>query len=90
MSPREQNALVGLLAGALVLTGPARTRPLAGFLYGLFLSRAQGSSRQRLERTVADIFDQRKSLTVRVEALSGRVEDLERRGVFARQPRQEP
>jgi hypothetical protein len=52
-----------------VLAGPRRTRPVAGVLYGLLLSRAQGASRRNLDATVRGLFDQRSSVLLRVEAL---------------------
>lgn len=39
---------LALAAGLAVLAGPRRTRPLAGFLYGVALSRVHGAARHRL------------------------------------------
>lgn len=61
---------LAVIAGVTILAGPRRTRPLAGFAYGLFLSRAQGAGLRRIERVVHDVFEQRKSVTARVDMLS--------------------
>src|SRR3954470_1802183 len=79
MTEREAKAYVALLAGAAVLAGPRRTRPLAGFVYGLTLSRAQGASRDRLERTLLRLFDERTSATAGVRAAHERIDDTRRR-----------
>jgi hypothetical protein len=39
---------LALLAGIAAAAGPRRTRPLAGFAYGVFLSRAQGAGMARV------------------------------------------
>jgi hypothetical protein len=67
--------VLALLFGLLVLSGPRR-RPLAGFLYGAFLSRVAGAGRHRLEHTILRLFDQRLSLTTRVERIEEQVEKL--------------
>jgi hypothetical protein len=82
----ERQAL-GVLATVAVIAGLAvsrRTRPLAGFLYGLALSRAHGAAQNHLETKVLRLFDQRASVHVRVAHLAGlvgrlteRVTDLE-------------
>lgn len=79
MTRGEANRYVAALAGATVLAGPRRTRPLAGFLYGLALSRAQGSSRDRLERTMLRLFDERTSAIAAIRAAHQRIDDTRRR-----------
>lgn len=61
--------LLALVAGVAALAGPRRTRPLAGFLYGVMLSRTHGAGRQRLEATIVRLFDERKSALARLDAL---------------------
>lgn len=68
MSDRDTNRAIAAIAGIAILAGPRRTRPLAGFLYGLTLSRAHGAGRDRLERTIARLFDERRSVGAQVEA----------------------
>lgn len=65
----DETRVLAVSAGILMLAGPRRTRPLAGFFYGVYLSRAHGAGRARLERVVHDVFEQRKSVTARVEVL---------------------
>lgn len=69
----EQRRMVAALAGGLLLAGPRRTRPLAGFLYGVALSRVHGAARDRLftetvER-MGELFAQRTSVGARVDRL---------------------
>lgn len=68
MTDRDANRALALIAGIAALAGPRRTRPLAGFLYGLTLSRAQGASRRRLEATLVRLFDERQSVHRQLES----------------------
>lgn len=77
LSDREVNGFLAVAAAIAVLAGPRKTRPLAGFLYGLVLSRGQGASRARLEATLLRLFDERRSVAGRVDELAGRVEGME-------------
>lgn len=70
----DDNRTLAVIAGITMLAGPRRTRPLAGFAYGLFLSRAHGAGLRRLEGVVHDVFEQRKSVTARVELAHGRID----------------
>jgi hypothetical protein len=69
MSDRDRNLYAALIVGAVILAGPRRTRPLAGFLYGLVLSRAQGASNRRLEQTMTRLFAERESAHRRIDVL---------------------
>lgn len=62
LTDRQINGFLALCAGIVCLAGPRKTRPLAGFLYGLFLSRGQGGARARLEATLLRLFDERESV----------------------------
>lgn len=80
MSDRDTNRVLAVVAGIAILTGPRRTRPLAGLLYGLVLSRAQGASRRRLEAELHGLFAQRKSVTQRLaDEVTPALEALEQR-----------
>ena len=74
---RERDGFLALVAAIAVLAGPRRTRPLAGFLYGLVLSRGQGAARERLENTLLRLFDERRSIGARVDELRERVDGME-------------
>jgi hypothetical protein len=81
---RETRRAVALLAGLLVLAGPRRTRPLAGFMYGLTLSRVQGAGVHRANDGIRytygvllQLFDEKTSVGDRVADLAARVHDLE-------------
>jgi hypothetical protein len=76
---KDDTRTLALWAGVLMLAGPRRTRPLAGFAYGVLLSRAHGAHARRLDGVVADVFEQRRAITPRVERLEGRVRALEAR-----------
>jgi hypothetical protein len=67
---RERDGFLALVAAIAVLAGPRKTRPLAGFFYGLMLSRAQGAARERLENTLLRLFDERSSIGGRIDALA--------------------
>lgn len=77
----DENRVLALLAGLIVLAGPRRTRPLAGVAYGLFLSRVQGAALRRvtggIAGTIESLFDQRTSVGERLDLLADRVADLE-------------
>lgn len=45
----DVNRVLAVFAGLIALAGPRKTRPLAGVLYGLFLSRVHGAAKRRLE-----------------------------------------
>lgn len=60
--------MLAFVAGITLLAGPRRTRPLAGFFYGVGLSRAQGAGLQRLERTIERLFHERESIRRDVNA----------------------
>lgn len=67
---RERHGFFAVAAAIAVLAGPPRTRPLAGFLYGLVLSRAQGAARERLEHTLMRLFHERNSIGRRIDLLA--------------------
>jgi hypothetical protein len=69
---RDANRVLALLAGLVALAGPRRTRPLAAFLYGAFLSRVAGHGRRRLEAELLRLFDERTSVGARVAELEAR------------------
>lgn len=69
LTRRELDGFLAVAAAIAVLAGPRRSRPLAGFFYGLVLSRAQGAARERLENTLLRLFDERSSIGARVAAL---------------------
>jgi hypothetical protein len=69
LTRRELDGFLAVVAAIAVLAGPRRTRPLAGFLYGVVLSRAQGAARERLENTLLRLFDERNSIGARIDAL---------------------
>lgn len=76
----DDRAVMGALAvvaGITVLAGPRRTRPLAGFLYGVALSRVHGAGRARLEATLLRLFDERSSVARRVAEVDRRIADVE-------------
>lgn len=77
MSEREEMRILALAAGIAVLAAPRRTRPLAGFLYGLLLSRAHGAALRRVDATMRDLFSQRTSAHERLALLEEAVEELE-------------
>lgn len=70
---RDANRVLALVAAIAILAGPRRTRPVAGFLYGLFLSRGHGASRERLEATLARLFGERESAQRRLDAIEERL-----------------
>lgn len=74
---RERDGFLAVAAAIAVLTGPRRTRPLAGFFYGVMLSRAQGAARARLEATLLRLFDERRSVGARIDRLVERVDGME-------------
>lgn len=67
---------LAVFAGVAMLAGPRRTRPVAGFLYGLMLSRAHGAAVRRLQTTIARLFDERHGALRRIDELAERVDDL--------------
>jgi hypothetical protein len=85
----DDRAVMGALAvvaGITVLAGPRHTRPLAGFLYGVALSRVHAAARARLEATLLRLFDERSSAHAAISALDRRlygehgiVDELDRR-----------
>ena len=69
----DENRTLALMAGIAILAGPRRTRPLAGFLYGLFLSRAHGAGRDRVAAELVRLFDERTSAHARIDSLERRM-----------------
>jgi hypothetical protein len=69
----DDNRTLALVASVVLLAGPRRTRPLAGYLYGLFLSRAHGESLKAAQTaavaTMGRLFDEKTSVGQQVEAL---------------------
>lgn len=56
--PRDaiaERRVLALIAGLVALAGPRRTRPLAGVLYGVALSRVHGAAQRRAQQRVDDI-----------------------------------
>jgi hypothetical protein len=78
VSDRQALGVLAIAAGIAAMAGPRRTRPLAGFLYGVALSRVHGAGRQRLEMTLSRLFDERTSATTQIRHLKARVAGLER------------
>lgn len=76
MTERDANRVLALLAAVAMLAAPRRTRPLSGFMYGVFLSRAAGASRVRIESTILMLFNQRNSVMDRVKTLEEWVDAL--------------
>jgi hypothetical protein len=76
ISDRDVNRVLALCAGIAILAGPRATRPLAGFLYGAYLSRIHGAQYRRLHADLLALFDQRRSVTARVDDLAARVEAI--------------
>lgn len=72
----DDNRLMAVIAGLLILAGPRRTRPIAGFLYGAFLSRVAGAGRNRIMAELLRLFDERQSVGVRVSRVEGHVSVL--------------
>jgi hypothetical protein len=77
----DENRLLALMAGIAILAGPRRTRPVAGFLYGVFVSRAQGAGLRRLEGELLRLFDERNGAHRRIDPLERR---MNRRRVMER------
>jgi hypothetical protein len=81
VTEREAIGVLAAVAGIAALAGPRRTRPLAGFLYGVALSRVHGAARAHLERTLLRLFDERASVHARLDEverlLGGRLADVE-------------
>lgn len=75
----DDTRTLAVIAGITMLAGPRRTRPLAGFAYGLFLSRAHGAGLRRLEGVVHDVFVQRKSAHARLDAQAESIDLLRER-----------
>lgn len=77
----DANRILALFAGMAALAGPRRTRPLAGFIYGAYLSRVQGAGRDRvvreIGRTIERLFAEKTSVGARLDALEPRVADVE-------------
>lgn len=69
LTEREFTGFLAIAAGLVVLAGPRKTRPLAGMLYGVVLSRAQGAARARLEQTLLRLFEERNSVHARISML---------------------
>lgn len=69
--------VIAVLTGIAVLAAPRRTRPLAGVLYGAFLSRVHGSRAARLEATLVQLFDQRTSIHARLARLEDHLSDTD-------------
>ena len=69
----DENRTLALMAGIAILAGPRCTRPLAGFLYGLFLSRAHGAGRDRVAAELVRLFDERTSAHARIDSLERRM-----------------
>lgn len=71
--PSNDSRVLALIAGILCLAGPRRTRPLAGLLYGAFLSRAHGAGLQRLSHeagdTIGRLFSERTSVAAELAEL---------------------
>lgn len=72
-SDGEAMRVLAAIAGIAALAFPRRTRPLAGVLYGVALSRVHGAGRDRLERELHRLFDERASAHRRIDSISGRV-----------------
>lgn len=70
---RDANRVLALAAGLALLSAHRRSRPLAGVLFGVFLSRAHGAGLARLEATIGRLFDERQSVIRRVEKLEARL-----------------
>lgn len=81
MTDRDANLVGALMAGIAALAGPRRTRPLAGFLYGLWLSRAHGAGRDRVAgeigQTIGGLFAEKTSVAARLDELEPRLADVE-------------
>jgi hypothetical protein len=73
--PDRDDRVLALVAGIAALAGPRRTRPLAGFLYGVALSRVHAAHHHRVEDAIVDLFSQRKALTPRVDTLDAHVDE---------------
>jgi hypothetical protein len=77
------------LLGIAALAVPRRTRPLAGVLYGVALSRVHSAADRRIYATITRLFDERQAVSraidrvaridrTRGQNLEQRLEDVER------------
>jgi hypothetical protein len=78
MTDREAALLLSAIALAAMLAGPRRTRPIAGALYGLALSRGQAASRDLLMADLVRLFDERQSAHRMIRELVERQDELAR------------
>lgn len=65
----DTNRVLAVVAGMALLAVPGRTRPLAGLALAVFLSRAHGHGRDRLEATLVRLFHERSSALDRIADL---------------------
>lgn len=89
MTDKHTLQALGGLAAIAVLAGPRKTRPLAGFLYGVVLSRAHGFAVERLDREFGRLFDERQSAHRRLDTQGKTLELLEDRLIAVENGRHE-